>query len=80
MRTRVRKWGNSLGVRIPKAFAEEAAVGEGSTVDVSVSEGRVVVTRVVAPRYTLEKLLAGVTIENRHAEIKTGTPREREAW
>jgi len=80
MRTRVRKWGNSLGVRIPKAFAEEAAVGEGSTVDVSVSEGRIVVTPVAARRYTLEKLLAGVTTENRHAEIKTGRPRGREAW
>lgn len=80
MRTRVRKWGNSLGVRIPKAFAEEAAVGEGSTVDVSVSEGRIVVTPIAARRYMLEKLLAGVTTENRHAEIKTGRSRGREAW
>jgi antitoxin MazE len=80
MRMKVRKWGNSLGVRIPKAFAEEAAVGEGSTVDVSVSEGRIVVTPVAARRYTLEKLLAEVTAENCHAEIKFGGPRGREAW
>ena len=80
MRTKVRKWGNSLGVRIPKAFAEEAAVGEGSAVDVSVSEGRIVVTPVAARRYTLETLLAGVTTENRHAEVTTGKPRGREAW
>lgn len=80
MRTKVRKWGNSLGVRIPKAFAEEAAVGEGSAVDVSVSEGRIVVTPVAARRYTLETLLAGVTRENRHAEVTTGRPRGRETW
>jgi len=80
MRTKVRKWGNSLGVRIPKAFAEEAAVGEGSAVDVSVSEGRIVVTPVAARRYTLETLLAGVTTDNRHAELTTGRPRGREAW
>ena len=80
MRTKVRKWGNSLGVRIPKAFAEEAAVGEGSAVDVSVSEGRIVVTPVAARRYTLETLLAGVTTENRHAELTTRRPRGREAW
>jgi antitoxin MazE len=80
MRTKVRKWGNSLGVRIPKAFAEEAAVGEGSAVDVSVSEGRIVVTPVAARRFTLETLLAGVTTENRHAEVTTGRPRGRETW
>jgi antitoxin MazE len=80
MRTKVRKWGNSLGVRIPKAFAEEAAVGEGSAVDVSVSEGRIVVTPVAAQRYSLETLLAGVTRGNRHAEITTGRARGREAW
>ena len=78
MRTKVRKWGNSLGVRIPKAFAEETAVREGSAVDVSVSEGRIVVTPVAARRYTLETLLAGVTTENRHAAVATGRPRGRE--
>jgi len=78
MRTKVRKWGNSLGVRIPKAFAEEAAVREGSAVDVSVAEGRIVVTPVAARRYTLETLLAGVTTENRHAAVATGRPRGRE--
>jgi antitoxin MazE len=80
MRTKVRKWGNSLGVRIPKAFAEEAAVREGSAVDVSVAEGRIVVTPVAARRYTLETLLAGVTTENRHAAVATGRPRGREVW
>lgn len=80
MRTKVRKWGNSLGVRIPKAFAEEAVLGEGSAVDVSVSEGRIVVTPVAARRYTLDTLLAGVTRENRHAEITTGRPRGQEVW
>jgi antitoxin MazE len=80
MRTKVRKWGNSLGVRIPKALAEEAAVGEGAAVDVSVSEGRIVVTPVAARRYTLETLLAAVTTDNRHAELTTGRPQGRETW
>ena len=42
MRARVQKWGNSLALRIPKAFAEESAVKEGTTVDLSISEGRLV--------------------------------------
>lgn len=80
MLTKVRKWGNSLGLRIPKAFAEEALVAEGTTVDVSVSEGRIVVRPVRGPRYELAKLLAGVSEENLHAEVETGRAIGREAW
>jgi len=29
MRTRIQRWGNSLGLRIPKSFAEEAGVEAG---------------------------------------------------
>ena len=36
MHTKVQKWGNSLALRIPRSFAAEAQVEEGSTVDVSV--------------------------------------------
>jgi len=30
MRVSVQKWGNTLALRIPKAFAEDAAIREGS--------------------------------------------------
>ncbi|CAL8971130.1 hypothetical protein RHODGE_RHODGE_01975 [Rhodoplanes serenus] len=39
MKVKVSKWGNSLGVRLPKAAAEAAGLSEGSEVDVVV-EGR----------------------------------------
>ncbi len=80
MLTKVRKWGNSLGLRIPKAFADEASVEEGSTVDLSVFEGRIVVRPVPGPRYELSELLGGVTDENLHGEVATGPLRGREAW
>ena len=40
MQTKIQKWGNSLGLRIPKSFAAEAQVEEGTTVDMSVQNGR----------------------------------------
>jgi antitoxin MazE len=79
MRTKVQKWGNSLGVRIPKALAEQASVAEGSSVYLSVEEGEIVV-RPVAPRFELAKLLEQVRVGNRHEEIPTGEPEGREAW
>ena len=41
---RISKWGNSLGIRIPKAFSLETGLAEGSEVDISVSGGRIVLT------------------------------------
>src|SRR5687768_12690338 len=41
--TQIAKWGNSLGLRLPKSVALEAQVGEGDTVDVSVKNGVIVV-------------------------------------
>lgn len=80
MLTKVQKWGNSLGLRIPKSFAKEAAVEEGSTVDLSVSEGQLVVRSVQPRKYELQELLAQVTEDNLHGEIPTGAPRGREIW
>ena len=31
---KVRKWGNSLGVRLPKTFASERAIVDGTTVSI----------------------------------------------
>lgn len=80
MLTKVRKWGNSLGLRIPKAFAEEVSVEEGSTVDLSVADGQLVVRAVRRRTYELRDLLAEVSDDNLHAEVSTGEPRGRESW
>jgi antitoxin MazE len=80
MQTRVRKWGNSLGLRIPKALAEEAGVGEGSAVFVSVARGNLVVKPDRSRKVALRDLLRRVTPRNRHDEIDSGGPAGLEAW
>jgi len=80
MRTTVQKWGNSLAVRIPKAFVKEAHVACGTTVDVSVDDGRIVIDPRTEPEYRLADLLKGVTKRNIHAEAETGDAVGREVW
>ncbi|HSE95122.1 MAG TPA: AbrB/MazE/SpoVT family DNA-binding domain-containing protein [Methylomirabilota bacterium] len=80
MQTKIRKWGNSLGLRIPRSFAVEAQVEEGSTVDLSVRSGRLLIRAVRTRRYTLPALLKRVTPRNLHGEIATGEPVGREVW
>jgi antitoxin MazE len=62
----VTKWGNSLGVRIPKDIANQVGLQSGSPVDV-VAEGNRIVISPRRPRYTLEEILANVTPEIREA-------------
>ena len=78
MTTKVRRWGHSLGLRIPRSFAREAGVDDGSEVALSVERGRLVIRPVRPARYTLEMLLEGITRSNLHAEADTGKPVGRE--
>jgi antitoxin MazE len=77
--TQVAKWGNSLGLRLPKSVAREAQLDEGDTVDVSVDNGTIVV-RPSRPRYSLDELVGRITARNRHSERDWGTPVGDEAW
>jgi antitoxin MazE len=80
MESRIQRWGNSLAVRIPKAFAQEIGIQEDSPVEISVT-GRELVISSRGPRpFTLEQLLRGVTDENLHEEIATGPALGNEAW
>ena len=80
MRTQIQKWGNSLALRIPKSFAAESHIEAGSMVDLSITEGKLIVIPVAEPTYTLDELLAGVTKENLHVEVDTGIPTGKEVW
>ena len=80
MQTKIRKWGNSLGLRIPRAFALEARVEEGATVDLSVENGWLLVRPLRARKFALGALLRKVTRRNLHGEIQTGTAVGREVW
>ena len=42
MKTRVQKWGNSLALRIPKSFADEAGLRRETSVEVSLSDGKLI--------------------------------------
>ena len=80
MRTRIQKWGNNLALRIPKTFATEVGLEHDSPVEVSLSDGRLVVVPVGGRALTLERLLAGVTEHNLHHEIDTGPAAGNEVW
>ena len=72
MRVQVRKWGNSLALRIPKPFAEDMGVRAGTTMQWSVSGGNLVAAPLRTRKTRLQDLLAKITKANLHAEVDTG--------
>jgi len=80
MKVKIQRWGNSLALRIPKAFATTVGLANDSLVDVTLVEGKVVVTPLAPAAPTLEELLAAVTDENRHEEYVTAPSIGQEVW
>ena len=80
MRTKITKWGNSLAVRVPQPFAEEVGLEDGAEVDLSLAEGKLIVAPLTRRKWSLARLLEGVTKENVHEETDTGPSVGREIW
>lgn len=79
----LRRWGNSIGLRIPAGLMAELKLSENSTVELKVEDGKLIVAPKRQKRkwkYSLDELLAGVTEENVHPETDWGTPKGDEIW
>lgn len=80
MQTKVQKWDNNLGVRIPHALANQICLREGSVVEIEERDGTIVIRQVASPTYTLDELVDEIAEDNRHSEIDTGAPTGNEVW
>lgn len=80
MRTKIQRWGHSLAIRIPKPFAIEAKLGEETEVDLTLTNGSLIIVPATKLAQNLHDLLSRVTKRNLHGEVDTGAPVGREAW
>ena len=80
MITKIHKWGNSLALRIPKAFADSVGLGNGTEIELIIEGEKLVIMRSPSSHPDLEDLLSRVTPENVQEEIDFGEPVGREAW
>ncbi|GHG37762.1 AbrB/MazE/SpoVT family DNA-binding domain-containing protein [Paracoccus aerius] len=84
MQLNVSKWGNSLAVRLPAHVAQEARLKEGVAVEVTATDGKIVLTA-VRKKFKLAELLQGVPERTQEdaatsAEFDWGKPKGEEAW
>lgn len=74
----IKKWGNSLGIRIPSVMAKDLSLKDGSHVEIMDEENRIVI--IPSPKEKLTDLLGKINKSNLHNEIDTGSPVGNEAW
>ena len=80
METTIQKWGNSLGVRLPKNVTESHSLTAGSTVRITTNKTGIAITVQEKAVPTLSTLLRGVSPKNKHSEIDWGNARGGEVW
>ena len=71
MVTSVKKWGNSLGIRLPKSIADEVLVNEGTNLKISVIDGAIQLTK-YDNEITLDDLLVLINSNDLHNEFDSG--------
>jgi len=74
----IKKWGNSLGIRIPNHIVRELSLNDGSLVDIN-DVGKEIIIKPIQ-KNKLSELLSKVTEQNIHEEIETGDPVGKEIW
>jgi antitoxin MazE len=67
----IARWGNSLGVRIPRATLEDAHFREGDRVEIVCRDGQIIIAK--AQRRTLDELVAQMTQDNGHEDLVPNT-------
>ena len=77
MLSQVRKWGNSLGVRVPKRIANKLDIKEGSSIDIRANNNQIIITSNTSE---LESLIDRINDQNRHSLIFDDAPVGKEIW
>ena len=80
MKTAVQRWGNSLALRIPRAYAVETRIAEGSEVELTLKSGALVVQPVIRKKHSLAALVRRISPANQHEAVSTGQAVGQEVW
>ena len=78
MQVQLSRWGNSLGLRLPRVLADHIGASEGQKVNIVV-DGRRLIIEPAAPAYRLADLLVNVTPEAMRSAFDWGPDRGRES-
>lgn len=77
--TKIKKWGNSHAVRLPRAILDKAGLKENNSVEIMVREGNIVMVP-CKKHLTLQERIADYQGDYKPQEWDTGRPVGKEIW
>ena len=81
MQTTIQKWGNSQGIRIPKAFLEALSMSENDVVELDRVNDNIVIKKVKTEKaLTLDDIFRDYDSKSGAEEFDWGTPVGKEVW
>ena len=85
MQMTIKKWGNSLATRIPKAIVESIGLQLNQEIDIEIVNGKIIITPVKSVEYNLEDLLRQckpetMALTDEDQEWINSPPLGKEAW
>lgn len=70
--TFIRRWGHSLGIRIPQTVLSQLNINENEKMEINIDDGKIVIQPIKKTSENLEALLSRISEENLHREIDFG--------
>ena len=80
MTSRVQKWGNSQGLRLPKQVLDLAHIAIGEPVEILVSDRQILIKKAPKAKYDLAELVSRIPPDYEVEEVDFGAPVGREEW
>jgi len=82
MQTKIQKWGNSQGIRIPKKMLDHTQIKVGEVVNISLADGKIIIetTHETHGRYDIKALASNMPSGHTTGEEYRGEPVGREVW
>jgi antitoxin MazE len=80
MNTKVQKWGNSLGIRIPFTITKSLNIKANTSIQIKIEGDKIVMQPIKNIEYDLKELISQINESNRHDEQEWGNPIGNEIW
>ena len=80
MVSKVQRWGNSQGLRLPKHVLETANISVGDNVEVIPQEGQIIIKKVSRRKFDLAEMVSRMPRSYEVREESFGKPVGKEEW
>ncbi|MBF0289319.1 MAG: AbrB/MazE/SpoVT family DNA-binding domain-containing protein [SAR324 cluster bacterium] len=82
MLSKVQKWGNSQGIRIPKTLLKNSYIEIGEEVNIQAEEGKIIIepTNKIRGKYNINDLVQKMPEDYDIKEENWGIPTGKEVW